>query len=95
MGILRVAWIFREMLRFQRKVTASFAARIDRRNIFLLRDIYVADSDLQIRGALSSRPRDKGGPASKKFLAFWASVWSKNKGGLPWIRHCFNKELGS
>ena len=48
--------------------------------------VAVADPDLQIRGE---------GEQSQKnfFLALWASVWSKNKGGggvpgsLPWIRH--------
>ena len=48
-------------------------------------------------GGGSSRPRDGGGLVSKKhFLALWASVWSKNKGGgeegghgpLSWICHC-------
>ena len=38
-------------------------------------------------GGRSSRPWDKrggGGPVSKNFFpAFWASVWSKNKGGGP------------
>ena len=44
----------------------------------------------------------EGGLPKKFVLAFWASVWSKNKRGgrapspLPWIRHCkktfwFNK----
>ena len=54
----------------------------------------VADSDLQIRGPPSSRPRHKGwgGGLKKKFSALLASVWSKNKGGappgpLPWIYH--------
>ena len=32
----------------------------------------VADTDLQIRAGLQ-----------KFFLALWASVWSKNKGGAP------------
>ena len=44
----------------------------------------VADPDLQIRGARSSRPWDKGGGGwspKKFFLALQSSVWSKNKGG--------------
>ena len=45
----------------------------------------MVDPVLQIGGkGQSSRRRDKGGggPVSKKFfLAHWASLWSKNKGG--------------
>ena len=46
--------------------------------------LIVADPDLQIRGARSSRTWDKGGGGwfeKKIFSALWASVSSKNKGG--------------
>ena len=59
--------------------------------------VAVADADLQIRGGWgSSNPgiRGEGGARLQKiFSALWASVWSKNKGGvgppgpLTWIRH--------
>ena len=40
------------------------------------------DPHLEIRGARSSRPLDKGGAVSKKKISVLrASVWSKNKGG--------------
>ena len=40
------------------------------------RQYAVLDPDLEIRG---------GGSAKKRFLALWASVWSKNGGGgCPW-----------
>ena len=48
----------------------------------------VPDPDLEIRGAQSSRPLDKGARSPKKiFPALPASVWSKNKAGgcrAPW-----------
>ena len=61
--------------------------------------VAVADADLQIRGGGRVgviQPWDKGGSGArlqKIFSALWASVWSKNKGGvgppgpLTWIRH--------
>ena len=41
-------------------------------------------------GGRPSRPWHRGGGASsrKNFSALRASFWSKNKGVLPWIRHC-------
>ena len=37
----------------------------------------------------------KGGLVSKKnWGALRASVWSKNQGGLPWIRHCWGQQKG-
>ena len=53
----------------------------------------MADPNLQIRGARSSRHRDKGGPASKKIFwgPFGPQFGLKISGGLPSIRHCFNK----
>ena len=49
--------------------------------------VAVADSDLQIRGggAVIQTLRYGGGGSwspKKFFLALWASVWSKNKGGV-------------
>ena len=45
----------------------------------------VPDPHLEIRGARSSRPLDKGGEgvavSKKKISVLRASVWSKNKGG--------------
>ena len=62
---------------------------------------YSAHPDLQIRGCGHPDPEIKGlgggrrrAVPKKFFSAFWASVWSKNKGGrgrspqaLPWIPH--------
>ena len=65
--------------------------------------VAVAVADLQIRGgggggggggATNPGIRGEGGARHQKiFSALWASVWSKNKGGvgppgpLTWIRH--------
>ena len=39
-------------------------------------------------GGVHPNPEIRGGAVSKKvFSALQASVWSKNKGALPWIRH--------
>ena len=51
----------------------------------------VLDPDIEIsRGPGHPDPKIRGGLSPKRiFLALWASVWSKYKGGgpLPWIRH--------
>ena len=52
----------------------------------------VADLDLQMREGGGNPDPKGGGPVSKKFFStFWASVWSKYKGGgpgpLPWVHH--------
>lgn len=45
--------------------------------------IAVAHPDLQIRGAQSSGPWDKGWGSKRNFLSsLWASVWSKNEADL-------------
>ena len=64
--------------------------------------VAVADADLQIKGGggvgviqpWDPGIRGEGGARLQKiFSALWASVWSKNKGGvgppgpLTWIRH--------
>ena len=50
----------------------------------------MTDPDLQIRGEPGHPgPEIRGGGFSKNFFsAVRVSVWSKNKGALPWIRHC-------
>ena len=61
----------------------SVATRTEARRLFS-RSKYcaVADADLQIRGARSSRLWDKWeGGSQKHFSGLRASVWSKNKGG--------------
>ena len=45
----------------------------------------VADLDLQMREGGGNPDPKGGGPVSKKFFStFWASVWSKYKGGGAW-----------
>ena len=55
----------------------------------------MADPDLQMGGGGHPDTEIRGGGSLKKnFLALWASVWSKNKGGpgpIPWISHCLLK----
>ena len=50
----------------------------------------VTHPDLQTRGEPGHPdPEIRGGRSQKNvFSAVRASVWSKNKGALPWIRHC-------
>ena len=54
--------------------------------------ITVADPEIHIKGGERGGGGGSGGLKKYIFSALWASVWSKNKGGvggggLPWIRH--------
>ena len=54
----------------------------------------VSEKRIEIRGmrgggaVIQTLGKKGGGLQNNFFWALRASVWSKNGGGLPWIRHC-------